>query len=180
VVPGGAPMIMLIRHALAIGLLPFTVGVLVPWWICRRNGIGFGLGDSLWAIALQALGIAAIGIGLTLFVASLRRFAVQGHGTLAPWDPPRDLVVHGVYRYVRNPMISGVVFVLFGGALLLLSPAHLAWAALFALINCIYIPLIEEPQLVRRFGDSYREYCRHVPRVLPRLTPWQPEASRRG
>ena len=97
---------------------------------------------------------------------------MEGKGTLAPWDPPRRLVVRGPYAYVRNPMISGVVFVLFGEALLLLSRPHLEWALLFLLINAVYIPLLEEPLLRERFGDEYREYSRHVPRLMPRLTPW--------
>ena len=89
-------------------------------------------------------------------------------------DPPRELVVRGPYRYVRNPMISGVVFVLFGEALLLLARPHLEWAILFLLINCVYIPLLEEPQLERRFGAAYTEYRRHVRRLIPRLRPWTP------
>ena len=114
-----------------------------------------------------------LAIGLALFVASLRRFANDGQGTLAPWDPPRRLVVSGPYRYVRNPMISGVLFVLFGEAALLLSPQHLSWAFTFLIINLVYIPLLEEPQLRRRFGTSYVEYCQHVPRLVPRLRPWE-------
>ena len=74
-------------------------------------------------------------------------------------------------------MISGVVFVLFGEALLLGSRPHLLWALLFLAVNLVYIPLLEEPLLERRFGAAYREYCRHVPRIMPRLRPWQPEAT---
>lgn len=51
------------------------------------------------------LGCGLLMVGGTLFVASLRRFADEGRGTLAPWDPPRRFVVRGPYRYVRNPMI---------------------------------------------------------------------------
>jgi len=75
---------------------------------------------------------------------------------------------------VRNPMISGVLFVLFGEALLLLSGPHLLWAFFFLGANFLLIPLAEEPGLKRRFGDSYVEYCRHVPRLIPRFRPWQP------
>ena len=92
------------------------------------------------------------------------------------WDPPRRLVVRGPYAYVRNPMISGVLFVLLGEALLLLSRPHLEWALICLLINAVYIPLLEEPMLLERFGDAYREYCRHVPRLLPRLRPWRRSA----
>jgi protein-S-isoprenylcysteine O-methyltransferase Ste14 len=76
-------------------------------------------------------------------------------------------------------MISGVIFVLFGEALVLLSLPHAVWATAFLVLNLLYIPLIEEPQLERRFGDSYREYRRHVRRFLPRVRPWNPGASPR-
>jgi len=108
-----------------------------------------------------------------LFVASLRRFATEGEGTLAPWDPPRRLVVRGPYRYVRNPMISGVAFVALGLSLVLLSWPHLEWALLFFAINAVYIPLVEERGLRERFGAEYENYCRHVPRLVPRIHPWE-------
>jgi len=163
---------MFFRHLLSVAILPFTMTVLIPWWIARDAGTTPQLGTDAVSIAIQCAGIVSLGVGLVLFTASLRQFAVRGRGTLAPWDPPKHLVVDGPYRYVRNPMISGVVFILFSEAMLLLSPAHLAWASLFLLLNLIFIPLIEEPELESRFGDSYREYCRHVSRIIPRLHPW--------
>ena len=168
---------MTLRHLLAIAVLPFTVMVLVPAWIAGRHGTHLALGASAGALLLQAAGLAVLAVGAVLFVASLRRFAADGRGTLAPWDPPRRLVVRGPYRHVRNPMISGVAFVLVGEAMLLLSGSHAKWAVIFIVVNAVYIPLVEEPGLRRRFGDAYREYCRHVPRLLPRLRPWSPPAD---
>ena len=165
---------MWLRHLLAIAVLPFTVTVLVPLWIADRYDVAPAVGRGLPALALQLAGVALIAAGLYFFAASLRRFAVEGRGTLAPWDPPRRLVVAGPYRYVRNPMISGVVFVLFGEAAILRSLPHLGWAALFFAINAVYLPLFEEPQLEARFGEPYGEYRRHVPRLVPRLRPWDP------
>jgi protein-S-isoprenylcysteine O-methyltransferase Ste14 len=167
-------VVTLLRHLLSIAILPGTVLVLVPLWIARENGIVAAPGRSAVALALQLAGVVLLAIGALLFVASLWRFAGEGEGTLAPWDPPRRLVLRGPYRYVRNPMISGVVFVLFGESLVLLSVPHALWALAFLGLNLVYIPLMEEPQLARRFGESYREYCRHVSRVLPRLSPWRP------
>jgi protein-S-isoprenylcysteine O-methyltransferase Ste14 len=161
-----------LRHAFAIAVLPFTMAVLVPLWLARRAGLTPGPASSAGGLALQAAGLCLLAIGLALFVASLRRFATEGRGTLAPWDPPRRLVVRGPYRHVRNPMISGVLLVLLGEALVLRSRLHLTWACTFFAINAVYIPLPEEPDLEARFGESYREYRRHVPRLVPRLTPW--------
>ena len=161
------------RHVLSIALLPFTVAVLVPLGLARNNHTSAAIGTTLSQMFLQVAGVLLLVVGLILFSASLRKFATDGEGTLAPWDPPRRLVVRGPYRYVRNPMISGVVSVLFGEALVLLSRPHFVWALIFLGVNFIYIPLLEEPGLRLRFGDSYVEYCRHVPRLIPRLRPWQ-------
>jgi len=71
-------------------------------------------------------------------------------------------------------MITGVCAVLLGEAIVLGSPAILIWFAVFAVINATFIPLAEEPDLVRRFGEDYEEYRRAVPRWIPRSTPWEP------
>jgi protein-S-isoprenylcysteine O-methyltransferase Ste14 len=166
-------MLMLLRHLLSFAALPFVVTVVIPVWVARRNNVTLSLGTSFPYLLVQALGLVVLGIGIILFVTSLKRFATEGEGTLAPWDPPRKLVVRGPYRYVRNPMISGVIFIVLGEALILLSMPHLQWALVFLAINAVYIPLLEEPQLKDRFGDEYIDYCRHVPRLLPRARPWQ-------
>jgi protein-S-isoprenylcysteine O-methyltransferase Ste14 len=168
-------MVWLLRQLIAIAVLPFTVTVLIPAWVARRNHITLGVGSSVVQVGVQSAGLVLLTIGLLLFAASLRNFITQGRGTLAPWDPPRELVTQGPYRYVRNPMISGVVLVLFGEALVLLSFPHLQWALIFLAVNAVYIPLIEEPLLAQRFGPAYRNYCRHVPRLLPRLHRWEPD-----
>jgi protein-S-isoprenylcysteine O-methyltransferase Ste14 len=113
--------------------------------------------------------------GLLLFVPSLYQIVTRGQESLAPWDPPRRLVLHGPYRFVRNPMISGAIFVLFGEALVLQSVPHLCWAMAFLMVCLFYVPVLEEPQLEARFGEEYRRYLRHVPRFFPRLRPWSPE-----
>ena len=70
-------------------------------------------------------------------------------------------------------MISGVNLILIGESLILLSSPHVSWAAVFFVINALYIPLFEEPQLADRFGDAYERYRRHVPLLIPRLRPWE-------
>ena len=163
---------MLLRHLLSIAALPFMVTVVIPTWLAERYNIHFAAGASVLEVLAQIAGTILLAIGVFLFSSSLRRFATEGKGTLAPWDPPRRLVLHGPSRYVRNPMISGVIFFLFGEAVVLLSKPHLEWALIFLVANFIYIPILEEPQLKRRFGGDYVEYCRNVPRLIPRLRPW--------
>lgn len=162
------------RQLLSIAILPFVMTVAIPVWIARRNNIQVALADNPRGLVLQLLGVGVLAFGLFLFAASLKKFATEGDGTLAPWDPPRKLVVRGPYRYVRNPMISGVIFMIFGEALILLSIPHAMWALTFLAANFVYIPLLEEPQLRNRFGEDYAEYCNNVPRLFPRLTPYQP------
>lgn len=167
-------MLWLLRHLVAIAVLPFSVTVLIPLWLARRHGTTLEVGSSPPGIGGQLVGLVLLALGALLFGASLLRFVREGRGTLAPWDPPRRLVVRGPYRYVRNPMISGVVLLLFGEAAVLLSRPHLLWALLVFAINAVYIPLIEEPMLAERFGSDYQEYRRHVPRLVPRVRPWRP------
>ena len=121
---------------------------------------------------LRMLGLTLFALGLMLLVETGALLTEVGEGTLAPWDPTRRLVVEGIYRHVRNPMISGVLAMLLGEALLTRSWLVLAWAALFTVVNLVYTPRVEEPRLVRRFGAPYEHYRQHVPRWLPRRTPW--------
>jgi len=162
----------ILRHAFAIAVLPVTVTILVPRWICRRYGVTFQPPADAVAWLSIAPGAVLLLAGLAVFISTLFLFATEGRGTLAPWDPPRRLVVRGPYRFVRNPMISGVLLIVIGESLVFRSMPLAEWAATFAVINLIYIPLLEEPQLRWRFGEEYREYKRNVPRLLPRLRPW--------
>jgi protein-S-isoprenylcysteine O-methyltransferase Ste14 len=152
------------RHLAAILVLPGVVIVAVPALILWRNGARLGL--------VAIAGVPLIAAGLLLMIATIRLFASLGRGTLAPWDPTTRLVVRGPYRYVRNPMISGVLAVLLGEAALFASLRLLVWfGAVFAL-NAVYIPLVEERGLEARFGEGYRTYKAHVPRWLPQIRPW--------
>jgi protein-S-isoprenylcysteine O-methyltransferase Ste14 len=151
------------------------VTIAIPAVILAIGGtkVGWGL-DGAWAALPVAAGVTLIGAGLALWYRTVKLFARVGEGTLAPWDPTRKLVVLGPYRYVRNPMITGVLAILAGEAALFGSAWVLAWAAAFFCVNATYFPRVEEPGLVERFGSEYEEYRRNVPRWFPRRTPWSP------
>ena len=153
------------RHAAAVLLLPVVATVGIPALIVWQSGATFGL--------LAFVGLPLIALGLALLVSTIKLFVSVGRGTLAPWDPTTRLVVRGPYRYVRNPMISGVLFILLGEAALFNSIPLLVWSAAFFAVNAIYFPLVEEPGLARRFGDDYERYKANVPRWLPRMRPWR-------
>lgn len=166
---------MMWRMAKAVLILPGTVVVLVPGlisWLAAGTdfaGLVSPPGDiRLWA----GLGIFGLGICFGFWTASL--FVTIGKGTPAPWDPPRNLVVRGPYRHVRNPMITSVLFMLLGEALVLWSWPIGWWGLFFFAANSIYFRLSEEKGLERRFGGDYLAYKANVPRWLPRFTPWQP------
>ena len=164
------------KHVRAIILLPGVVTLVIPGTILWRAGTdSYDLWQSFPAsrFILPLIGVICISIGLLLMIATIRLFAMVGKGTLAPWEPPQRLVVQGVYRHVRNPMISGVLCVLLGESVLTASLPLFHWFLIFAMINAIYIPLSEEPGLVKRFGDDYLTYKRNVSRWIPRLTPWE-------
>jgi protein-S-isoprenylcysteine O-methyltransferase Ste14 len=156
--------VILWRHLAAILLLPGIVTVGVPALIVWQTGADVG--------PLAVIGIPLVAIGLVLLASTIKLFASVGRGTLAPWDPTTRLVVRGPYRYVRNPMISGVLFVLLGEAALAGSLPLLLWFGLVFAINAVYLPLVEEPGLSRRFGDDYATYKANVPRWVPRIRPW--------
>jgi protein-S-isoprenylcysteine O-methyltransferase Ste14 len=164
------------RHLRAIILLPGMVTLAIPGIILWRTGKdSWGLWQSLPAvrIILPVIGVICICLGLVLMISTIRLFVTMGKGTLAPWEPPQRLVVRGIYCHVRNPMISGVLCVLLGESVLTASVPLLRWFLIFAIINAIYIPLLEEPALVRRFGEDYLVYKRNVPRWIPRWKPWE-------
>jgi protein-S-isoprenylcysteine O-methyltransferase Ste14 len=95
-------------------------------------------------------------------------FARRGRGTLAPVDPPRTLVVQGLYRYVRNPMYLSVTMIVLGEALLTGSRALLAYWAVWFLAANLFVIGYEEPTLRRRFGPAYDRYRATVGRWVPR------------
>jgi protein-S-isoprenylcysteine O-methyltransferase Ste14 len=163
------------RQLRAIALLPGMGTLVIPAAIAWQAGVdvGWGLPAALTWLALL-LGVGLIALGLVLVVQTVTLLGRVGGGTLAPWDPTARLVVRGPYRRVRNPMISGVLAILLGETAVLGSPALLAWAGAFLLANALYLPLVEERSLLRRFGDDYARYRAHVPRWIPRPSAWEP------
>jgi|ERR1051326_3887980 protein-S-isoprenylcysteine O-methyltransferase Ste14 len=158
-------MILALRSIFFALLLPGTVTVLVPYLIVSRGGAAaFPRFDVPGCLSL-----IPISVGAGILFRCIRDFAVVGRGTLAPVDPPKRLVVQGLYRYVRNPMYVGVLCILFGETLLFRSIRLLCYAtSVFVVLN-LFVLFFEEPILRKKFGESYNDYCRQVRRWLPRL-----------
>ena len=157
----------------AILILPGTVIIYVPtfiFWLTLGTKWEFFLSNynqvGFWLAAIFTV------IGISLAVGSVRQFHRFGDGTPAPWNPPQKLVVKGPYRYVRNPMISGVLFILVAMSLYFQSWPLAGWSGIFFIANVFYFPFSEEKDLEKRFAEEYRIYKKNVPRWVPRLTPY--------
>lgn len=169
---------MSLPRFLASLIAPIIVVGVIPLWLIHNKLAAYDTHwpeDSPLAWAGRLLGAAVFLGGLALFVWCVTLFARRGQGTIMPWDPTQKLVVAGPYRHVRNPMISSVLFMVIGQALIWGSVLTAALAAFFFTVNYVYFIKSEEPGLEKRFGASYREYKASVPRWLPRRKPWPDE-----
>lgn len=117
---------------------------------------------------LRPIGLAVASAGALLAALCIAAFVIRGRGTPAPFDPPRDFVATGPYRYVRNPMYMGAAAVLLGAGLAVSSPSILLPALAFLAIAHLFVVSYEEPTLDNKFGDSYLQYKSSVHRWLPR------------
>lgn len=143
-------------------LAPGTVAGLLPWLITRWEGSPSGLD------ALDGLGLAVAAIGVLVVVVCFVQFVVEGRGTPAPVAPTEQLVVHGVYRFVRNPMYLGVSAAIAGQAVAFRSGALGLLLAVFVAAVTAFVAAYEEPTLRKQFGESYDGHVRAVPRWLPK------------
>lgn len=157
----------ILKHLRDIIILPFTVTFIIPYFVYDAKQTY--LPGNLY---IKFAGVAFFIFGLCLFAITVYLFKAFGKGTLAPWSPKQKLIIRGPYKYCRNPMITGVIFILAGETLFLHSTNILIWTVLVFLINDVYFILYEEPDLLERFGSDYKKYKQNVPRWIPRITPY--------
>jgi protein-S-isoprenylcysteine O-methyltransferase Ste14 len=138
----------------AIGVVPY----LLSGWVVR---------PALFSGA-RAVGVLLFPLALLVFVNFNLRFVREGRGTPAPIAPTQRLVVGGPFRYVRNPGYLSALSMILGQGLFFGNVAVLIYAAVLALGFHLFVLLYEEPTLRRQFGGEYEDYCRRVPRWIPR------------
>jgi protein-S-isoprenylcysteine O-methyltransferase Ste14 len=163
----------------AIVVLPGTVLILIPviiLYLTQPLNFLFGF-EFPKAWAPFGMGMFFVFTGILLAWKTVSLFFTVGDGTPAPWAPPRHFVAKGPYRYVRNPMIISVLLMLLGETIFFGSFPILIWCIIFWIMNTIYFIWFEEPSLVLRFGNDYKQYKKKVRRWLPRLTPWYYEGD---
>jgi|SRR3954466_12208600 len=143
-------------------ILPVVVTGVVPTIlvILSRGWSRATVTSWLAGVPVYAAGIGMLGWTTGLFD--------RHDGSLAPWNPPTELVIEGPYRWCRNPMISGIFAMLLGETIIMRSKWIAGWFALFVTIQHLFVCLHEEPDLSRRFGAPYDEYRRRVPRWIPK------------
>ena len=152
----------MILSILAVMLVPFIAFVLLPYLF-----ITLGLAILPTQLGFQEI-LAGVLIlaGLALVVWVIYAHAKYGKGTPAPFNPPRNFVAGGAYRFSRNPMYVGALIVLIGESWFFLSYSLLIFALFLFIMFNVYVIFEEEPRLIQRFGDSYRTYMKKVPRWL--------------
>jgi protein-S-isoprenylcysteine O-methyltransferase Ste14 len=162
----GPSLLIHIRDWMA---LPFVVTVIIPF-LLNRIGVPI-LRDA--PMAFKVIGPALYAAGLSMQLYTTYLFWKFAQGTLAPWQPTQKLVIRGIYRYCRNPMITGVLMMLAGEALFFNARGILIWTCIFFVMNTMFFIFKEEPDMLARFGEPYKEYKKHVPRWIPRFTPYK-------
>lgn len=146
---------MFIRALIAFLALPGVVAFAVP--------IGWLVATSRTQL-VHPLGLVLLAAGCVALLSCVRDFYVSGKGTLAPWSPPVNLVVVGLYRHTRNPMYVAVTLILLGWATTFYAPGLFIYAAIVALAFHFRVVLAEEPWLARTHGAQWQEYSSRVPR----------------
>lgn len=144
-------------------LVPGTVTILVPYWLLASRSAP----PAMQLGASRYFGVFPILIGASIYFWCAWDFTFAGRGTPAPIDPPKQLVVRGLYNYVRNPMYVGILAILLGETLLFASRRLFEYTAVAFTFFFLLVLLYEEPMLRQKFGESYRQYCKNVPRWIP-------------
>ena len=162
--------IAILGSAIFFVVAPCVLAGLIPWSMTRGEFLPpfFGLEVT------RVIGVILILAGVPGLVDSFARFALQGLGTPAPIAPTRNLVVTGLYRYVRNPIYVAVVAIVLGQAVLLGDWRLIVWGALLWLGFHLFVVAYEEPTLEQTFGGEYEAFRANVPRWIPRIAPWRP------
>lgn len=159
------------------GVLGVVASLGIPAHIAVAMPITLVLTDSpdsptpmVWIV----IGSLLMVIASFLFVWTNVLFVRIGQGTLSPENPTTALVIEGPFKYVRNPMIAGVVLFMAGLAIANTSLRLTYYFLWFFAVHTAYLKFEEEPGLVKRFGQEYELYKGSVWRWIPKLSPYTP------
>ena len=159
------------RAILAFLALPAVVAGVLPWVVSTVKSP---------RLPHSFFGAVPLLIGVGILLASVVSFYRRGQGPLAPWDPPKVLVVSDLYRFTRNPMYLGIVILLLGWAVLDGNLWNYAYALCVLLVFHLRVIFYEEKEMWRLFPDDWSRYCRHVPRWGIRMNPYSGDPRAAG
>jgi len=118
--------------------------------------------------AHRVAGAVLFMLGLTGYAVSSFWLVIVGKGPFVEFDPPKEFVASGPYRWMRNPIAAMLLLTVLGEAVFFGSAGIFTLFILGIPLAQLQVTRIEEPRLRKRFGRSYEEYCRNVSRWLPR------------
>ena len=136
----------------------------VPYKIATSEHYGFitEIGQ------IRLLGPFLILIGIFGYLACFSNFIKDAKGSPIMGDSQR-LIVKGLYKHVRNPIYISMYVVLMGEALFYQSLGIVYYLLAWVLVLYVVVIFIEEPFLRVKFEDQYDQYCKLVPRWIPRI-----------
>ena len=152
---------LFLRNLFFTILQPGVVAGLIPYLILRNKV------DDPFSRPFhfyKVIGVLFFLIGLVIVFDCILRFAVQGKGTLSPADPTKKLVIKGLYKFSRNPMYIGVLMILIGEAIFFQPNSLWIYTLFIFFMFHLFVLLVEEPRLLRDFGEEYLQYCQKVRR----------------
>ena len=156
--------ISLFSGAVLLGL----IFVVLPLLLISLNNY-FGL-PIYTNTCFKITGLVFIINGLSVVIYSTVLHIQTGRKTPLPvFEQPKQFIVHGLYKYCRNPMYLSEIILFLGLFLLLGHILLLLYPMVAFLIIHMFVVHVEEPELHRIFGQEYLRYTTDVPRWIPRL-----------
>jgi protein-S-isoprenylcysteine O-methyltransferase Ste14 len=159
--------LILLKTAIFTAVAPFTVGLWFPTQVHRAyDSRAF---SSQPSFPCEIVSWILFSVGAAIYFWCAWDFGAKGLGAPAPIDAPKNLVVNGLYRHLRNPMYVGVFFLVLSRAVYFWSVPIVVYLLLVTICVNLFVLFYEEPHLRKVFGEQYLDYCRRVPRWIPRI-----------
>ena len=157
----------------ALGWTRLRTWLVLSSWLSRTGWLSFMAATN--AVLIAAIVLVTLGAWLRVWGASY----VGASVVQSPSMHGEALLADGPYRRTRNPLYLGTILHIFGLAILMPPSGAIFCVALIWLLE-VRLALAEEPFLTQRFGESYVEYRKAVPRFLPSPTPQVAAAGKRA
>jgi len=141
---------------------PFLLGAATC--VLARSPRSAASGTALLALVAGAI-LVLCGYGLLFWAIWSWPALFTGHAIL----PDHQLVRMGVYGVVRHPAYLAAFVIWLGLGIAFRSVGVVALTALYVIPAYLAYIRSEEKMMREEFGDTYREYCRDVPGLIPRL-----------